>query len=215
MKIHGKEFWQTVASALGDSNEDHEAWVFEESKHNAERLAILRQLNGGPSLYCYLDARNGRYEVKAHEWPSNVCPFSGRKEVCGPTYSEERYVTITFSAAKKPTQAAADINRRFLPGFLAVWSERKVAADDAAEWHAGRRALFDEIHGYLGIGDTPKVGSNVPEESRSFQPDGDGYCTLKAGGKDYVKFNLTLNHELAAQVAVLLGDAMAQRKGAA
>ncbi|RKZ14223.1 hypothetical protein DRQ53_12025 [bacterium] len=201
-QIHPKEYWQTLAAAIGENGDD---WVFApDDCHNPETYAVIRRLNGGPSIGFWFSG--GRYEVSGHKWPTTTDPFTLKAEENRPrTYKEYSYNRITFSGDKSASKAAVDVNRRFLPGFLETWQELHEQTLESALYSQARYQLFVDVHEALNVGPIPGPESHSPEESRYFKTAGTSdLSTLKAAG-DTVEFKLRLSRETALKVAAIIG----------
>lgn len=98
-----------------------------------ERHPHLRRLSDGAEFWIGLDWRGkGRVDVVAN-WPRDTKGQEQRPYFS--QYSEfgSASPTITFAATKSASQAAKDINRRFLSTFLPLWEKQAAVV---AERHA-------------------------------------------------------------------------------
>lgn len=178
--------------------------TMDESNSNPVANLHLEQFEGEGRIWFAYDEHTHRVEVHGL-WPKlklqgDVTTISPR-DVLG--YGETNaYKCVTVSAAKNPVQIAAEIARRFLPGYTAVLAK-------CLEYRRQREAFFARTSDLTA--DLGNLIGRAPEIGRSRET---GYISLKCSGTIYgdvevrgecVSFNVKhANPEQARKLAAFL-----------
>jgi hypothetical protein len=126
-----------LGAALG-----HGPWVFEEHEHAARPIFTLRRADGAGLHFDSLGRdKGGKMRLSGH-WP--VDPRTGASTLTPSQHvdAEKAYSSINVDITRETHALARDIERRFMPGYLAAFeSVLKRARQDAEDIERAEREI--------------------------------------------------------------------------
>lgn len=182
-----------------------------EEEHRGETLAR----GDGPSFRLHRQWGDKARLAVSGDWPKaeDGTRFSARRRDYGGTHQE-----ITVAASRTAESIAADIERRFLPGYLEEWGHQEKQRDEHEENRRYVEDLADSLARIIGTNGRRQyqhdTRGNRSHFSRGEYGDGAGWHLDGEVSAYYrqehgrtVKLELSCNEETARAVLALLAEA--------
>lgn len=147
-----------VASLLSTSNIGNRGpWTLEAKDQGHNNFAAAAA--SGPRIWFRFDEQNSKGKVSVHaSYPKGM---DGREVF---PRMEDRANGINISYKKTPMQIADDIDRRFMPGYLAAWDKQLAEVNAANAYEMTRQANYDRLATETGA----KVRRDEYDKTRVF-----------------------------------------------
>jgi hypothetical protein len=174
--------------------EDEDSW------NRESRMNLVRQGEGGAWIYLTL----GGYRNEGRIRISGKYPHRGGTHYPSRSKGQE---PITVSAMRSAEQIAADIRRRFLPGYLAslARANRELSDDAARDGRIG--ALTRELAAILRTEPNRGMPDEEPYRVHHYRDEG-GYADVRVNSPDSVEIDIrSVPPEIARKIlGALMGE---------